>query len=67
MTTFCMKEQVYGKVTGTGLYLWWAGAKRNKMGITFRIGKWNLTTQIINPKGHFMVPPVDPDVALHFR
>lgn len=56
MTTFCMKEQVYGKVTGTGLYLWWAGAKRNKTGITFRIGKPNLTTQIINLKGHFTVP-----------
>lgn len=38
MATFCMKEQIYGKVTGTGLYLWWAGAKRNKTGIIFRVG-----------------------------
>lgn len=39
------------------LNLGWAGAKRNKTGIAFRIGKSNLTTQIINLKGHFMVPP----------
>ena len=51
-----MKEQAYGKVTGTGLYLWWEGAKRNKTGITFRGRKSNLTTQIINLEGHSMVP-----------
>lgn len=56
MATFCIKEQVYGKVAGTGLYLWWEGAKGNKAGIIFRRRKSNLTTQIINLKGHFMVP-----------
>lgn len=38
------------------LYLWWAVAKRNKTGIIFRVGKSNLTTQIINLKSHFMLP-----------
>lgn len=37
------------------LYLWWAGAKRNKTRIIFRAEKPNLATQIINLKGHFML------------
>ena len=37
------------------LYLWWAGAKRNKTSIIFRAGKPKLATQIINLKGHFIL------------